>query len=303
MTSTALVLGAGGLTGAAFHAGVLAGLADQGWDALTADLVVGTSAGASTAATLRAGVPVADHLAAQRGEPLSPETEERRRGLPPALDFSAGPPPPPEGRRPLDPGLAARAFLRRGWPRPGLLVAGLLPRGEMDTGIIARRLDALYAPLPWPEAPTWICAVRVGDGARRVFGRDPSAATIGEAVAASSAVPSRLAPVIVDGALHVDGAVHSPTNADVVAGLGFDRVVVLAPMAGDGGWRDPGRAYFQRLLDQEADAVVHRGTEVVTVVPDAETLAAMAGDTLQVGKEAAVATAARRLGRQVPLRG
>ncbi|MBJ7282394.1 MAG: hypothetical protein JHD40_04705, partial [Acidimicrobiia bacterium] len=46
-----LVLGAGGLTGQAFHAGVLAGLADGiGWDARSAELVVGTSAGARAGA-------------------------------------------------------------------------------------------------------------------------------------------------------------------------------------------------------------------------------------------------------------
>jgi predicted acylesterase/phospholipase RssA len=42
----ALVLGAGGVAGGAFHAGALAALHDAlGWDARSADLVVGTSAG------------------------------------------------------------------------------------------------------------------------------------------------------------------------------------------------------------------------------------------------------------------
>ncbi|MFF5784957.1 hypothetical protein ACFY8P_08325 [Streptomyces sp. NPDC012693] len=43
---TALVLGAGGLVGAAWEAGVLWGLAEAGTALSTADLVVGSSAGA-----------------------------------------------------------------------------------------------------------------------------------------------------------------------------------------------------------------------------------------------------------------
>ncbi len=228
--STALVLGAGGLTGGAFHAGVLQGLLDEGWDAADADLIVGTSAGSSTGATLRAGIPVTDHYADQTGQPVSAETEARRRDLPPRLDFSE--PLAPANRLPLDLAFGSRAFLRRGQPRLGLLFGGLQPRGRMDTLQIAARIDGIHEGVPWPEAPLWICSVRVRDGRLRVFGRDESEATVGVAVAASSAVPGLLAPVTIDGAEHVDGAVHSPTNLDQVAGLGFDRVLVSSPDVG-----------------------------------------------------------------------
>ena len=51
-----LVLGAGGVIGHAFHAGVLAALADDtGWDPRRADVIVGTSAGSIAGALLRAG--------------------------------------------------------------------------------------------------------------------------------------------------------------------------------------------------------------------------------------------------------
>jgi NTE family protein len=293
--STALVLGAGGLTGGAFHAGVLRGLLDAGWDAAEADLVVGTSAGSSTASTLRAGIPVTDHWADQTGGEVSAVTEARRRGLPPRLDFTdrAG----PSNRRPLDPALAGRAFLRRGRPRVGLLAGGLLPRGHMDTLRIADRIDGIYAGVSWPDQPLWICSVRVADGRLRVFGRDPSAATVGQAVAASSAVPGLLAPVVIDGAEHVDGAVHSPTNVDLVAGLGFDRVIVLAPMAGGTDWREPARAYHTRLLQREVTAVRPSVSEVVVIEPDADTLAAMGPDAMAPGAERAVAESARRQGK------
>ena len=51
MSGVGLVLGAGGLVGQAYHSGILAALEnDLGWELRTADLVVGASAGALTAA-------------------------------------------------------------------------------------------------------------------------------------------------------------------------------------------------------------------------------------------------------------
>src|SRR6476660_3752057 len=70
---TGLVLGAGGTVGHAYHAGVLAALADCGWDAREAGLIVGTSIGAVTGALLRAGLAPADLYARVVGEPLSAE--------------------------------------------------------------------------------------------------------------------------------------------------------------------------------------------------------------------------------------
>ncbi|HYF47701.1 MAG TPA: patatin-like phospholipase family protein [Acidimicrobiales bacterium] len=292
--STALVLGAGGLTGSAFHAGALQGLRDAGWDAATADLVVGTSAGSSTGASLRADIPVEDLYAGHTGGRVSDATEAKRRRLPTALDFTA--PPAVEGRRPLSAALGSRALLRRGLPRWGLLYGGLAPRGRMDSLRIAARIDGVYDGVRWPEDPFWVCAVRVRDGRLRVFGREASEATVGQAVAASSAVPGLLAPVEIDGQDHVDGAVHSPTNADQVAGLGFDRVVVVAPMAGRVDWRQTVRAYHAQLLRQEAAKVRSRGSEVVVIEPDADVLEAMGPRAMTPGREKPVAEAARRLG-------
>src|SRR4051812_49436750 len=53
MSKIGLVLGAGGLTGDAFHRGVLRALAERGYDARAAELVVGTSAGSMVGAFLR----------------------------------------------------------------------------------------------------------------------------------------------------------------------------------------------------------------------------------------------------------
>src|SRR5215207_3097050 len=76
MPGIALVLGAGGTVGHAFHAGVLSALAEVvGWDARQADIVVGTSAGSAVAALLRAGMPPTDLLKRGSRLPLSAEGE------------------------------------------------------------------------------------------------------------------------------------------------------------------------------------------------------------------------------------
>src|SRR6202034_136328 len=67
-----LVLGAGGVVGQAYQAGVLAALErEAGWDARDADIIVGTSAGSVTGAALRVGVPATDLAAAMFGVPTS----------------------------------------------------------------------------------------------------------------------------------------------------------------------------------------------------------------------------------------
>src|SRR5690349_24802274 len=59
----ALVLGGGGSTGNAWLIGIVAGLAEAGLDVTTADLTIGTSAGATAAAQL-AGATATELLAA-----------------------------------------------------------------------------------------------------------------------------------------------------------------------------------------------------------------------------------------------
>jgi NTE family protein len=74
MARIGLVLGAGGATGHAFHIGVLSALEEAtGWDPRTADVIVGTSAGAIIGALLRGGLSPRDLAARALGEPLSDE--------------------------------------------------------------------------------------------------------------------------------------------------------------------------------------------------------------------------------------
>src|SRR4028118_2056137 len=64
---TAVVLGAGGLVGQAFHLGVLTALEEVGFDARRAHTLVGTSAGSLVAAGLGAGLSASALRAELRG--------------------------------------------------------------------------------------------------------------------------------------------------------------------------------------------------------------------------------------------
>src|ERR1700684_2280626 len=67
-SGSTLVLGGGGVAGIAWMTGLLAGLADAGQDVTGADLVIGTSAGATVAAQLGGGLGL-DELVAPQVEP------------------------------------------------------------------------------------------------------------------------------------------------------------------------------------------------------------------------------------------
>src|SRR5207244_9635148 len=213
-----LVLGAGGVIGHAFHAGVLDGLCDAtGWDPRDAEVIVGTSAGSVVGALLRAGFSPRALAARSTGDPVSPEGAElaARAGM---GDGPARFPTGPTRRRGIpraaSPSLLMRAALRPFWMnRPGVMLAGALPVGAVPTELVAAAFRPLFGS-DWPERNLWLTAVRLRDGNRVVFGR-PGAppAPVADAVAASCAIPSFFEPVTIGGVAFVDGGAHSPTNA------------------------------------------------------------------------------------------
>lgn len=282
MTSVAVVLGGGGVLGCAFHTGALAALAGAGWDARTADLLVGTSAGSGVAATLRAGFSPAAHLAATLGDDLPPGEPEGVSLVPrEAVDPLPGPGAPiPLNLLPQSPGLLAAALFGPGRYHPGLL-AGLLPRGTADTTPLGDRVRAAYpAGVRWPEAPLWIAAVRLGDGKRTVFGRDDvDLDDPGLAVQASSAIPMRSAPVRIGDHEYIDGGAHAVDNADLVAHLGFDVVIVVSPITNGPDVPTgpvPGiRALATRGLERDLAKVRRLGAQVLTIQPGPADLRAM----------------------------
>lgn len=292
MPEVALVLGGGGLVGHAWHVGALAGLADAtGWAPGPADLIVGTSAGAVVGAELRAGLHPSTLL--QPGAGAAPTTT-------PLPDRG------PRSIRPAAPAMALRALRARA--PAGLATAGMLPRGRHDPDIIRAAIARLHPEAgPWPPR-LWITAVRLDDGRRVVFGRDPSLPPVDlpTAVAASCAMAGYFRPVSVAGVDHVDGGSRSATNADLVAGGGFALVVASSPLSLDdgGGGRPrrvlPAAARLHRLthhgrLQRELDEVRRTGPLVLALEPAAADVAVMGGiaSSMDFARRVTVAAQAR----------
>ena len=125
----------------------------------------------------------------------------------------------------------------------------------------------------WPADPLWMPAVRTGDGQRVVFGRDEYP-PLGTAIAASCAIPLLLRPVRIGKHHYIDGATHSPTNADLLVGAGVEVAIVIAPMSGrpEALRRRPDhalRAAFARRLREDEQQLVHAGLDVHRFEPDA----------------------------------
>lgn len=193
-----LVVGAGGPTGGPFMYAALDELQLlTSWDPSSAETIVGTSAGAFVAARLAPST-------------ASTTDEQWEALIALANGESFGP-------RPLD---RVVSGIRRGI---GVLVAIFTP---------TRRHFAEYRVPPRPyHQGSLVVTVQRRPGRRvvhRLVGIDDAEAV----VRASAAIPLANRPVEVDGSLHVDGAVHSAANADVLAIEDHDAIIVLAPMIG-----------------------------------------------------------------------
>jgi NTE family protein len=294
-----LVLGAGGVVGHAFHAGVLAAVTEAtGWDPREADVIVGTSAGSVVGALLRAGASAPDLLARASGEPVS-AAGRRLVARADAAQSHLSPIPARSERARIPvmsaPGALARAARKPWASRPGALAAAILPEGRIPTELVAAGLRPLFT--QWPDAPLWINAVQLDTGRRITFGRDTVAAVdVADAVAASCAIPAFFSPVVIDGVRYVDGGVHSPTNADLLAGLGLDLVVVSSPMsiAGNGlrvAADQPARRFARFALGREVARVRRQGTPVLTFQPTAADIAVMGLNAMDESRRAPVARA------------
>jgi NTE family protein len=305
--SIGLVLGAGGVVGQAYQAGVLAALEREiGWDPRLARIIVGTSAGSVTGAALRVGVPATDLAASLYGVPTS-----RRGGaiLRQILPADTGPLPTPSVRSMLrpwnlpSPSLVVRAARRPLAFRADVALSTLMPRGQLDISARAQGLDDLIGDR-WPEGLR-ICAVRRCDGGRVVFGRPGSPpARLADAVLSSCAIPGYFRPVSIDGAEYIDGGVHSVTNADVLRNEGLDLVVIISSMSaahgsanGADGWL---RRTVHRRMEREVARLQAAGTAVISLEPGGDArrvmgLRAMAEDRSPRVIEAAYEETRRRV--------
>ncbi|MDX8028880.1 patatin-like phospholipase family protein [Lentzea sp. BCCO 10_0856] len=254
----ALVLGGGGVTGIAWEAGILHGLAERGADLSDADLFVGTSAGSVVATQLAGGVPLTDLYA---GQLLPPDGEIPARlttwmVVRYALSY-------------VMPGSAAEKRARLG--RAALKAR--TPSEDSRLEVFRSRLSIQ----DWPDRELKVTAVDAADGKFVAFDRD-SGVPLVRAVASSCAVPLVWPPVTIDGHRYMDGGMRSVANVDLAAG--YSKVVVVAPLT---------RSASPAATPQAQAAKL--GVPSIVVSPDKTALAAIGTNLLDPARRKPAAEA------------
>jgi NTE family protein len=283
---TGLVLGAGGVLGAAWMTGALAGLSDRlPCAAADVDLIVGTSAGSVLAAALRCRAPFEEMVAWQRGQATGLLRESA------ALAAHDGPLPPlPRWRFGSVP-LAWAALITPYRVPPWVAASAWLPHGRGQHAALRSLVTGLQVSSGgppsswWADGRTWIAAVDYDTGQRVLFGRDGApAASLPDAVVASCSIPGWYEPAVIGGRRYVDGGVRSMTSLDVLAGSDVQDIYVLAPMAST----EPDhplrphlrmerrlRQVLTVVLVRQAKVLAARGKRVTVLTPGPRDLAAM----------------------------
>lgn len=269
---TALVLGAGGTVGIAYHAGVVKALIDSGVDPTAADLVIGTSAGSIVGSIVRSGhdlnevwrLAQADQNPFMEGEPF----------FRPDVVFSQG------WRTPV--GLARRlvgsGYVAQRSVLPWPTVTPPVPlqrfyRGGLASVTEQRSEFVRWVGEAWPEKQLRLCAFDIVTGRRFVLGNaeEPRLA-LPDAMRSSASVPVLYPPVRCGRRLLVDGSVKSSTNLDVAVDEGAELIIVAAPMALDRDDLPPAhlrfhREYFERRMECEIRRAERAGARVLVIRP------------------------------------
>lgn len=230
----AVVLGSGGSPGHAFIIGALDGLEKEaGFSLGAADLIVGTSAGALIAGSVA---------------PAQREARPELIGCLKRLDNS-------------------RQWRRRWWDRP---TAAVRQRAGLVVAAAARqwrgRANVLRVSPP-PHHPGAVAVSVDVTAAHRVCHRLVEAPNSDLVLRASTAVPFVTRPVRIDGHDHLDGALHSVSNADAPGAGDAELLIVICPGVPrrGGGLRG---LVARAVLRQELHARTDRGEATVVVSPD-----------------------------------
>ncbi len=249
----ALVLGGGGSAGNAWLIGVLAGLLDAGLDVTDAELIIGTSAGATAAAQISGASPaslLADILSASPPRTASARPAGESRGS----DWVAD-----QMRRTGDIIAAAAdaADMRRRMGAAAIQLASAAEgSGPRWRSMVASRLPRH----DWPERPLLITAVDAETGEPTTFDRS-SGVDLVDAIAASTSSGTAYP---IGKRWYIDGGYRAGAeNADLAAGS--TRVLVLSPFGGAS--RTPPE--WGLHLAQQVDALRAGGSEVEMIAPDA----------------------------------
>jgi NTE family protein len=236
---------------------------------VAADVLLGTSAGATVAAQISSGVPLAELYARQ----VATTTEEilPNAGVDDVLGLFED-----AARAPGATKAEKLALIGK-----HALAASTVPE-RVRRAVIAKRLPSHE----WPDRPLRLTAIDVGTGELVVFDRHSGVGLV-DAVAASCAVPGVWPVVTIGRRRYVDGGVGSSANLDVVRGA--ETVVMLVPTA------EPGLSPFGGSVADEAAA--HAGN-VFSVFADVASLRAFGSNPLDPACRPAAARAGREQGRR-----
>jgi NTE family protein len=301
----AFVFGGGGVLGFAWIVGALTALEHElGIHPASADLMIGTSAGAVTAGILRCGVTVDSIRRHQLGMPLPEDPPiswnyERDTG---------GSRPPRPGWRPGSPRLVWGGIRNPATVPPVVALSGLLPAGRGTLEPIQRMVSSIAAAADWdgewPASLTWIVATDYASGRRVVFGgADAPPAPLASAVVASCAIPAWYAPVRIAGGRYIDGGTVSNASVDLIDPADYDEVYVLAPMAAvePDSPRTPVamierrvRRTITRVIMRDVSRLRSHGVRVTVLTPGAEDLALMGTNLMNPRRRLAVLHTAMR---------
>jgi NTE family protein len=293
--NVALVLGGGGSAGHAWTIGVIAGLAEAGIDMTeAADLVIGTSSGATAAAQVRSGIPPAEQLASVLSPPVPPAGQNRPppSGPPMATVF--------ERMRAIGAAALSAADLQRAMGAFGLESDATLGpvAAEQRRAMVAARLPRQQ----WPARPMIVAAVNAHTGELAAFDRD-SGVDLVDAVTAGTALPGVVPTHNINGTRYINGGVRSAENADLARG--YANVVVLSPFGGRTGTLPAGQ--FEGLrrspewgtdLASQVEALRKQGSRVVVITPDADSRAAMGTNQMDPATRIPAARAGFAQGKQ-----
>ena len=267
----ALVLGGGGAAGNAWLIGIVAGLAEAGFDMTeAADLVIGTSSGATAAAHVRSGIPPAELLASILSEPVQPagRSLERPPSMPMATVY--------ERMRAIGAAATSAVDLQRAMGAFGLESDAILePAAEQRRATVAARLPRSE----WPDRPMIVVAVNAHTGELTAIDRD-SGVDLVDAVTASTALPGLAPTHKINGTRYINGGVRSAENADLASG--YANVVVLSPFGGPSETLPAGQFEGIRRspewgtdLASQVEVLRNQGSRVVVITPDAASRAAL----------------------------
>jgi NTE family protein len=250
---TALVLGGGGSAGNAWLIGVIAGLFEAGLDVTEADLIIGTSAGATAAAQITSATPTKLLADIQSAVPPRRTTPVGSNG----------------GRVPM--GSVADHM-----ERTSRIIAAAEDAADMRRRMGAAALDmatasdgsgqtrwraTVAARLPnqrWPQRTVLVTAVDADTGEPAVFDRH-SGVDLADAVAASCASGFAYS---IGSSRYIDGGYRRNENADLAAGC--KRVLVLSPFGG----RSRHPLEWGMQLAAQVDELRAGGSRVETIFPD-----------------------------------